>query len=105
MLPTASRLMVKQTVFIPSRAAARAASMPACPAPMTAISNCPAENSRMAEDLVAADREKNLAFLKKEVYTNKTRAERRREKMMWNKIIEDLDDLIFDGCDSQPSER
>ena len=43
MLPTASRLMVKTMVSSPRRAAARAASMPACPAPMTAISNCPAE--------------------------------------------------------------
>ena len=30
--------IMKHTVFSPSRAAARAASMPACPAPMTAIS-------------------------------------------------------------------
>ena len=45
MLPTASRSMVKQTVRIPSRAAASAASMPAWPAPMTAISNSPARNS------------------------------------------------------------
>ena len=36
--PTASRLTVRQTVFMPIRAAARAASMPACPAPMTATS-------------------------------------------------------------------
>ena len=32
-------------VHAAKRAAARAASMPACPAPMTAISNCPASNS------------------------------------------------------------
>ena len=41
MLPTASRLMVKRMVCSPSRAAASAASMPAWPAPMTAISHCP----------------------------------------------------------------
>ena len=45
MLPTASRLMVKQMVRRPRRAAARAASIPAWPAPITAISYCPAENS------------------------------------------------------------
>ena len=44
-LPTASRFMVRHTVSSPIRAAASAASMPACPAPMTAISNCPAKNS------------------------------------------------------------
>ena len=48
MLPTASRLMVKQMVRIPRRAAARAASMPAWPAPMTAISYVPAGNSLIA---------------------------------------------------------
>ena len=42
MLPTESRLMVKHRVRMPIRAAASAASMPAWPAPMTAISNCPA---------------------------------------------------------------
>ena len=45
MFPTASRLMVKMMVSMPSRAAARAASMPACPAPMTAISQLPASNA------------------------------------------------------------
>src|SRR5699024_7236651 len=44
-LPTASRFRVKHRVRMPSRAAARAASMPAWPAPMTAISYCPASNS------------------------------------------------------------
>ena len=38
MLPTESKLMVKTAVSQPSRAAARAASMPAWPAPMTATS-------------------------------------------------------------------
>ena len=38
-----SRLTVKHRVLIPIRAAARAASMPAWPAPMTAMSNCPAK--------------------------------------------------------------
>ena len=42
MLPTLSRLTVKHTVSSPSRAAASAASMPAWPAPITAISHCPA---------------------------------------------------------------
>ena len=42
MLPTASRLMVKHRVFKPMRAADRAASMPAWPAPITTISYCPA---------------------------------------------------------------
>ena len=42
MLPTASRFTVKHRVFSPSRAAASAASMPAWPAPMTAISYVPA---------------------------------------------------------------
>jgi len=36
MLPMASSDMVKMAVLAPSRAAASAASMPACPAPMTA---------------------------------------------------------------------
>ena len=40
-LPTASRLMVKRMVCSPSRAAARAASMPAWPAPTTATSQLP----------------------------------------------------------------
>ena len=48
MLPTASRLMVKQMVRIPRRAVARAASMPAWPAPMTAMSYVPAGNSFIA---------------------------------------------------------
>ena len=38
MLPTESKLMVKTAVSQPSLAAARAASMPAWPAPMTATS-------------------------------------------------------------------
>ena len=42
MLPTLSRFTVKQTVSIPRRAAARAASIPAWPAPITAISHFPA---------------------------------------------------------------
>ena len=42
MLPTASRLTVKHRVLRPSRAPARAASMPACPAPITAMSYVPA---------------------------------------------------------------
>ena len=46
-LPTASRLMVKMMVSKPIRAAARAASIPAWPAPMTAISNFPDKNSFM----------------------------------------------------------
>ena len=41
-LPTASMLIVNTAVRHPSRAAASAASMPACPAPITAISNFPA---------------------------------------------------------------
>ena len=39
--PTASRLTVRHTVFMPIRAAASAASMPACPAPTTATLNVP----------------------------------------------------------------
>ena len=45
--PTASRLTVKHTVFMPIRAAASDASMPACPAPTTATSNAPPKNSLM----------------------------------------------------------
>ena len=45
MLPTASRLMVKTTVRHPSRAAAKPASIPAWPAPMTATSYVPARYS------------------------------------------------------------
>ena len=41
-LPTLSRLTVKQTVSMPSLAAASAASMPAWPAPITATSTLPA---------------------------------------------------------------
>ena len=44
MLPTQSRLIVNTTVAQPSRAAASAASMPACPAPITATSYFPAIN-------------------------------------------------------------
>ena len=42
MLPTVSRFMAKQTVSSPRRAGASAASIPAWPAPMTAISHFPA---------------------------------------------------------------
>jgi hypothetical protein len=43
--PTESRLIAKQTTVHPSLAAASAASMPAWPAPMTAISYFPARYS------------------------------------------------------------
>ena len=42
-LPTASRLIEKHRVFSPRRAHANAASMPACPAPITATSYSPAK--------------------------------------------------------------
>ena len=45
MLPTASRLIVKTAVLSPRRAQASPASIPACPAPITATSKLPASNS------------------------------------------------------------
>ena len=46
-LPTASRLIVKHAVFIPRRAAASAASIPACPAPTTTTSKASAGKTVM----------------------------------------------------------